>query len=201
MIRLEADDPNTKNVSWFYQQRVERNMNGTVVRQMGIAVLAVMMIGGLSGCGKKQESLDTDSSSSSAGNRGGNESTSGTGLPDIDESTLFGDAGLEILYFDYNSYTIRADAMTALRRNADLIRQVPGVIIQIEGHCDERGTQEYNLALGEKRALATRQALMDLGISGDRMVTISYGEEDPADGGHSESAWSRNRRSEFNKAL
>ncbi len=106
-----------------------------------------------------------------------------------------------MIYFDYNSYSLRPDAMASLKNNAEKIRSVPGVIIQIEGHCDERGTQEYNLALGEKRALATREYLMNMGVSGDRMVTISYGEEDPADGGHSESAWRKNRRSEFNKAL
>jgi len=74
-------------------------------------------------------------------------------------------------------------------------------LIQIEGHCDERGTQEYNLALGEKRALAVREYLMSMGVSGDRMVTISYGEEDPQDTAHTEAAWSKNRRSEFNQAL
>ena len=73
-------------------------------------------------------------------------------------------------------------------------------MIQIEGHCDERGTQEYNLALGERRALAVRGHLMKLGISGERLLTISYGEESPASAGHSEEAWQQNRRSEFNKA-
>jgi peptidoglycan-associated lipoprotein len=87
-----------------------------------------------------------------------------------------------------------------LRDNADKIKQVPGVMIQIEGHCDERGTQEYNLALGEKRALAVRDHLIQLGISPSRLVTISYGEESPEVEGHDESAWKFNRRCEFNKA-
>jgi peptidoglycan-associated lipoprotein len=78
---------------------------------------------------------------------------------------------------------------------------VPSVIVQVEGHCDERGTQEYNLALGEKRALATREHLIKLGIPADRIITISYGEEMPAIQGGGESAWAQNRRCEFNKAM
>lgn len=123
------------------------------------------------------------------------------GLPEIDENTLFGPSGLQAIYFDYNSYTLRADALTVLQRNADMIRAVPGAVIQVEGHCDDRGTQEYNLALGEKRALATREHLINLGIAADHIVTISYGEEMPAVQGTGESTWSQNRRCEFNKAM
>jgi len=90
--------------------------------------------------------------------------------------------------------------MATLRGNADKIKQVPGVIIQLAGHCDERGTQEYNLALGERRALAVREHLIQLGISGNRLITISYGEESPAVMGSGESAWAKNRRCEFNRA-
>lgn len=177
-------------------------MNGSLIRRFGIAAMAILMVGVLTGCKKKSDDSGINDDNSSAQSGGGSETTTGSGLPELDEDTLFAPAtGLEIIYFDYNSYSLRPDAMSAMRRNAEKILQVPGVIIQIEGHCDERGTQEYNLALGEKRALATREALMNLGVSGDRMVTISYGEEDPADAGHNESAWAKNRRSEFNKAL
>lgn len=177
-------------------------MKLTTLRSMGIAVLAVVMMTGLGGCKRSSDPINTDPNSSSRGSASGSETTTGSGLPEIDADTLFDRArGLEVIYFEYNSYTLRPDAMASLKSNADKIRLVPGVIIQIEGHCDERGTQEYNLALGEKRALATREYLMNMGVSGDRMVTISYGEEDPADSGHSEAAWSKNRRSEFNKAL
>lgn len=178
-------------------------MNTSLIRRSGIAVLAIVMIGGLSGCKKKaaEEPLNTDTSSTQS-SRSGGEVTVVDGLPEISAETLFSRAGgLEVIFFDYNSYSLRPDAMSALKGNAEKILQVPGVIIQIEGHCDERGTQEYNLALGEKRALATREYLMNMGVSGDRMVTISYGEEDPADGGHTETSWSQNRRSEFNRAL
>ena len=167
-----------------------------------VTVLVIVMAG--SGCkrGKKQE-IDTGfvpDSNSSGGNQF--EETTGEGLPSIDmENAMFESAeGVQTVYFDYDSYALRADALEVLRQNAEKLKQIPGVIVQIEGHCDERGTQEYNLALGERRALAVREHLIRLGISGDRMVTISYGEEDPADPGHTESAWAMNRRSEFNRA-
>jgi len=130
------------------------------------------------------------------------ETTSGLDQPEIDQEKILWDkfTGLQNVYFDYDSFALRPDALRTLSENADKIKQVPNVLIQIEGHCDERGTQEYNLALGERRALAVREHLIKLGVSGDRMVTISYGEERPAVEGHDESAWCKNRRSEFNKA-
>lgn len=130
------------------------------------------------------------------------EPTGGTGLPAVDqESLLWSPAtGLQKIYFDYNKFALRPDAITTLTENADKIKKVPDVLIQIEGHCDERGTQEYNLTLGEKRALAVRDYLIKVGISGDRLLTISYGKERPVAVGHDESAWKQNRRCEFNKA-
>ena len=129
------------------------------------------------------------------------EDTTGRELPQLDlDNLLFGPAGLKPVYFDFDRSAIRGDGMATLKENADLIKQAPGVLIQIAGHCDERGTQEYNVALGEGQALAVRDYLIDLGISGSRMVTISYGEELPADPGHTEGAWAKNRRAEFNKA-
>jgi peptidoglycan-associated lipoprotein len=132
----------------------------------------------------------------------GVETTTGKGLPDIDQrSQIFVcGSGMRSVYFDYDSSALSEKARSILKHNADLIRQFPDVVIQIEGHCDERGTQEYNLALGERRALAVRQYLMDLGVSGDRMITISYGEEWPATQGSNEAAWAQNRRAQFNEA-
>ena len=139
-------------------------------------------------------------SDQNAGSQSGG--TTGTGgLPEIDENTIFGDAGLANIYFDYNSFALRPDALATLDRNATMLRNVPNVMVQIEGHCDERGTQEYNLALGEKRALATREHLVKLGIPADRIITISYGEEMPAVPGTDESAYAQNRRCEFNRAM
>ena len=85
----------------------------------------------------------------------------------------------------------------ALANNADLLKRYPTWQISIEGHCDERGTAEYNLALGERRAVAARNYLVSLGISADRVKTVSYGKEFPFDPGHTEDAWSKNRRAHF----
>lgn len=129
--------------------------------------------------------------------RGGDEQ------PALDlEIIFFGPSGLKPIYFDFDKSELRADAMETLKANAELMKKYPDTnfLIQIAGHCDERGTQEYNLALGERRALAVRDYLRSLGIPGDRLVTISYGEEFPADPGHDEAAWGKNRRAEFNKA-
>lgn len=177
-------------------------MKLTSLRTLGIALLAVIMIGGLSGCKKKQQDLDTGSDiRDTASTTLPDEETKSDELPIIGEDILFGPTGLQVIYFDYNSYSLRPDALALLKENADLIKLNRDALIQIEGHTDERGTQEYNFALGEKRALAVREYLMSMGVSGDRMVTISYGEEDPQEAGHTEAAWSKNRRSEFNKAL
>jgi peptidoglycan-associated lipoprotein len=179
------------------------------VKRNGLSVVgtifACVLVAGLAGCkGKKDKPMITTDLNANDSSSIGGEGRGGEGLPDdIDmEVLLFNpDRGLQLVYFDYDSYELRADALATLRTNAEKLRQAPNAIIQIEGHCDERGTQEYNLALGEKRALAVRSHLMNLGISGDRMITISYGEEDPVAYGSGESAWSQNRRAEFNRAM
>jgi peptidoglycan-associated lipoprotein len=171
-----------------------------VVRMTGalVSVLSLMVLAtGCKGSGDDvvlQPDLTT-------GNTTGNTGGVGDGLPEIDENTIFGPSGLQAIYFDYNSFSLRQDAIATLQRNADMIRAVPNVVVQIEGHCDDRGTQEYNLALGEKRALATREYLISLGIAADHIVTISYGEEMPAATGSGDSVWQQNRRCEFNKAM
>lgn len=101
------------------------------------------------------------------------------------------------IYFDFDQYTLTATAKQQLATNASLLKAAPAVKIQIEGHCDERGSDEYNLALGEKRALSTKNYLVSLGVAADRMSIISYGEELPLDPINSEVAWAKNRRAEF----
>lgn len=108
-------------------------------------------------------------------------------------STQIGD-----VFFDFDKYDLTPEAQTALSNNARVLSEkIPGASILIEGHCDERGTEEYNLALGDKRANAARDFLIARGISASRIRTISYGEERPLDPGHDEDAWSRNRRAHF----
>lgn len=98
------------------------------------------------------------------------------------------------VFFEYDSAELTATARRTLQAQADWLRANNGVAVTIEGHADERGTREYNLALGDRRATAAKNYLVALGISGSRVATISYGKERPADGGSDESAWAKNRR-------
>jgi peptidoglycan-associated lipoprotein len=98
------------------------------------------------------------------------------------------------VFFDYNQADIRADARTRLDAWADWLKKYPQVTAVIEGHCDERGTREYNLALGERRASAAKSYLMAKGINAKRIQTISFGKERPAVLGSNEAAWAQNRR-------
>ena len=163
-----------------------------------VACLAVALVAA-SGCKRRQEVIEPDMTS------GAPETTTGEGLPNISLDNMnwvsAADMGLQTVYFDYDSSALRPDALGTLSKNADIMKQNASTYFQIAGHCDERGTQEYNLALGERRALAVRQHLIQLGVSGDRIVTISYGEEMPAVDGHDESAWRMNRRAEFMKGV
>jgi peptidoglycan-associated lipoprotein len=103
----------------------------------------------------------------------------------------------EMVFFDYDKSEIRADAQAVLRRKADVLRASPQVQMQIQGHADERGSTEYNLALGNRRAEAVRQFLAGFGIPDSRFTIISYGEERPLEMGHDETSWARNRRAQF----
>jgi len=101
------------------------------------------------------------------------------------------------IYFDYDKSELKYEARVTLTNKAAFLRANPGYSVEISGHCDERGTNEYNLALGERRAAAAFKFMNALGVSAARMKTISYGEEKPVDRGHNETAWSKNRRDEF----
>jgi peptidoglycan-associated lipoprotein len=103
----------------------------------------------------------------------------------------------ENIHFDYDKSFIRNDAKPALQAVAEYLKKNPGEKLQIEGHCDERGTSEYNIALGQRRADSAMKYLVNLGVDGSRLSTISYGEENPADPGHDEAAWAKNRRAVF----
>ena len=104
---------------------------------------------------------------------------------------------MQTVYFDYDESNIRTDTETALRAKVEILRSNPGVMLRMEGHADERGTSEYNIALGNERAESVIQFLAGFGISADRFVSVSYGEERPAMQGSNEDAWAQNRRVEF----
>lgn len=103
----------------------------------------------------------------------------------------------ENIYFDFDKSNLKPEAQEVLKRKAEWLRKNPGESVIIEGHCDERGTNEYNLALGDRRAQSAKNFLLDLGIEESRLTTVSYGEERPADPQHNEEAWSKNRRDHF----
>lgn len=104
---------------------------------------------------------------------------------------------LGTVYFDYDKYDLRPAARDILSENARVLRNRTEVRVEIQGHCDERGTIEYNLALGEKRARNVMDYLVSLGVNRSQLSIISYGKERPVDPRHSEDAWSKNRRAEF----
>ena len=104
---------------------------------------------------------------------------------------------LKPVFFELDSNEVSAEGRRILDANASVLKQYPAWTVTIEGHCDERGTAEYNLALGERRALAARAYLVSLGLSGDRLRTVSYGKEFPFDPGRDESALAKNRRAHF----
>lgn len=103
----------------------------------------------------------------------------------------------EDIHFDFDSSTLTAEAQQILTKKAEWLMNNPGAMSTVEGHCDERGTNEYNLALGDRRATSAKTFLVDLGVSGSRLTTISYGEERPVDSGKNEDAWAKNRRCHF----
>ena len=104
---------------------------------------------------------------------------------------------LKPAFFEYDSSELTSEAQQVLNGNAGVLKKFASWTVTIEGHCDERGTAEYNLALSERRAVTTRAYLISLGIAADRLRTVSYGKEFPFEPGHEESAYSKNRRAHF----
>ena len=118
-------------------------------------------------------------------------------LSATDIDTLNKNSPFQPVFYAFDEDTIDAAGQQSLNANAELMKKYPTWIVTIEGHSDERGTAEYNLALGERRALAARNYLVSLGIPADRLRTVSYGKEFPFEPGHEEGSWSKNRRAHF----
>lgn len=144
--------------------------------------------------------------SATARDSGGMEDSSRGDLVPVDESDdilsmsledINAQSPLDDIHFTYDSAELSGEARSALDANVQWLRRNPSVTILIEGHCDERGTVEYNLALGERRAMAAYNFMVSSGLPSERIKTISYGKEFPLDPGHDESAWARNRRAHF----
>jgi peptidoglycan-associated lipoprotein len=120
-----------------------------------------------------------------------------TGIDSRDLDEINKNSPFQPLFFGYDQSEVSPEGQTVLNANAEIMKKFPTWVITIEGHADERGTAEYNLALGERRALAARNYLVSLGIPADRLRTVSYGKEFPFDPGHTEDAYSKNRRAHF----
>jgi len=114
------------------------------------------------------------------------------GIPTAEGEGVFRD-----IHFDFDSAVVNDRARRDIEYNARILRENPDIKVQLEGHCDERGTAQYNLALGSSRARAVKEVLISLGIPASSLETISYGEEVPLDPGHNEEAWAKNRRVHF----
>ncbi len=148
-------------------------------------VLVALYMTACAGCGTTDGSAGRDPSEFGTG--------AGATPPPLEEETT----KLQTVYFDFDRAEIRDDQKAILRENAGAIRGSVWAQVVVEGHCDERGSEEYNLALGARRADAVRQYLSDSGVRVERIDTVSFGESQPAVRGHDESAWSRNRRASF----
>jgi peptidoglycan-associated lipoprotein len=148
--------------------------------------------------GELASGMGADSSGTGAGSllaKADTGDTSGRQLEEIRaEQAAAVAAGLRDVFFGYDSWTISEDQRQALNRNAEWLKSNPGALVKVEGHCDERGTSAYNLVLGEKRAKAVRNYLVELGISANRLSVVSFGKERPSCLEHAESCYQQNRR-------
>lgn len=175
---------------------------GIRTRTMVYLALAVSLSLPLVGCAKKAGNTDvvTDASKDRNGTGAGGDNADGSGTknPGGSESGNKGDQfGLKDVFFNYDDATLSAEARDQLADNASILGEMSALKVLIEGHCDERGTVEYNLALGQRRADAARNYLVNSGVDGMRLTPRSLGEERPFAFGTDESAWSQNRRAHF----
>jgi peptidoglycan-associated lipoprotein len=172
------------------------------MRRVGFAVLALVFIltmgVGLNACSKKPEPVVEIPGE---GEGDSEEGTSQQPIKPPQEVDIPDEQPTDLvdIFFDYDKSNLRSDALSTMEKNGRALVTNPDFNVVLEGHCDERGTTEYNLALGERRAKAAYDYLRRYGIDVSRLTTISYGEERPFDPGHSESAWAKNRRVHFVK--
>lgn len=162
--------------------------------QWSLVLAAVLLFSGCSSMMKSDDATSGDGASvseSGASTSGASQGGAWTGNPlDNPDSPLY----TKVIYFDFDQSDIRPESVATLRAHADYLLSNSGASITVEGHCDERGSREYNIGLGERRANAIKRFLEAEGVSGGQINTISYGEERPADSGHGEAAWAMNRR-------
>ena len=176
---------------------MRKGLNSILLLIFSVAFLAACE--GTTGTTKDDSTVTGSSDSSSSSTGGATTSAAGSGSswaghPLDDPNSLL---AKRTIYFDFDESVILDQDRPILEAHAEYLSQNPGAAVTLEGHTDERGTREYNLALGERRAVATRQFMSLLGASGQQVKTLSYGEERPAALGHNEEAWAQNRRVEI----
>ena len=162
-------------------------MRGTRTFSWSFISLALVALV-FSACSKKEQIKPEENSAPVAANADENQ------MGDSDSGKAF---GLQTVHFGYDSFGLGEETKRQLKANAQILKDKPGLKVQIEGHCDERGGIQYNIALGEKRANAARKYLADAGIQSDRLTIISFGKERPLDSAQNETAFAKNRRANF----
>lgn len=164
----------------------------------GLTILSFLS---LTGCpppaATKPEASPTSAQATGKGKTAAKSSTSASSLEAARQGKAPAAGPLKDIYFDFDRYDLRPDARATLKANADWLKANPSARVEIEGHCDERGTNEYNLALGAKRAQGAKDYLVTLGIAKERFSTKSYGEELPVCKEHTEGCWQKNRHDRF----
>ncbi len=168
------------------------------IRTLAVALSLLIAVLALAGCGRKSVSVPPappaasgDATGGASGNTPGSAGPGGTAADGSPASAVL---SVEPVFFGYDSHLLDESSRAALDRNARALRAHPDASVLIEGHCDERGTAEYNMALGELRAQAASRYLIDAGVSPSRITTLSYGKERPFEEGSTEAAWAKNRR-------
>jgi peptidoglycan-associated lipoprotein len=174
------------------------------MQMLKVVLVVLFLFGGLVGCAKTPppDSMDMAGDQAKVAQSDMSQQEEAKG---VDDKSMQGEAvpsheamaGMQRIYFDFDQFTLSDEARGILAENAKYLQTMNNVQVVIEGHCDERGSDEYNLALGESRALAAKSYLVSLGINPSRLSVISYGEEKPLVNDSGEEAWAQNRRAEF----
>lgn len=173
------------------------------MKRIGLVLCIAMILAMGFGCAKKQVAQTPDQAQSTMEDKQSPAETSGdTSMmteQQLEEAMKAGQMAVSEakVYFDFDKFEIKSDYRTVLKENAAVLKKFPSIRVLVEGHCDARGTAEYNLALGERRARAVKEYLMVLGVPASQLEVVSYGEERPAVDGMTEAAWAKNRRAEF----
>lgn len=161
-----------------------KKLSSAFVRRLALVLTVAAMISA-TGCSKDKKGDEGATPDGSIDSNSLGDSDSGKAM------------GLQTIFFPYDSFVLTGESKAALKSNAQIMKDKTSLKIQVEGHCDDRGGIQYNIALGEKRANAVKAYLADLGVKGDRVSTISYGEEKPLSTGSDDAAYAKNRRANF----